>query len=154
VVDWMRVALAEAAKVADAVYPYPGVGVVITSNGSMVSKAHNGQPGEPHAEAKAILEAKKGSWNLEECELYTNLEPCTNSGLQLPCTQEIINADIKKVHISIQDPYHLVRGQGVDSLSQAGIEVSLGEYAEESAHMIRRYLERFCSHCGWPYLNS
>lgn len=148
--DWAYRAFVEAGRAVEKAYPYPGVGVIIVEEGRIVGCAHNGQPGEPHAEIKALNEARSRSRDISKCVLYTNLEPCANLGLTHSCAEEIVRSGIKEVHISIEDPYHLVRGQGLQILYRRGVSVIKGEYATEATWQNRRYLARFCCHCGWP----
>ena len=148
--DWMRQALTEAARVTEQVYPYPGVGVVIVEDGKVVALARNDKPGEGrHAEIKALDEAKTRQADLSRCILYTNLEPCCNVGLTHSCAEAIIEVKIPEVHVALLDPYHLVRGKGIERLQEAGVKVVMGEYADETRWMLRKYLERFCPSCGW-----
>ena len=51
---FMNIALDEARKASDMVYPNPRVGCVIVQNGEIVSKGHHKQYGGPHAEVDAI----------------------------------------------------------------------------------------------------
>jgi len=148
----MALALAQAAlSLRQGCHPYPPVGVVLVQNGEARVRAHNGRPGHPHAEVEAIQMAREKDLDLADCILYTNLEPCANhNGLVHACTQEIIDAGIPEVHISITDPYYLVRGEGVADLVTADIEVVVGEMANETRHLLRKYIHRFCPHCGWP----
>ena len=59
------------------------IGAVIVNNGNIISRAHNTRDKENnvlgHAEINAILLAstKLGRWNLNDCELYVSLKPCS-----------------------------------------------------------------------------
>lgn len=148
--DWMRLALAEAGRVVEQVYPYPGVGVVLVKNGHLLGKEHNGNVGDPHAEVKMLETLVRGDWDSDGVVLYTNLEPCCNVGLTLSCAEAVVKAEIREVHVAMRDPYHLIRGKGIRFLEDAGVKVVFGEMEEEAKWQNRRYLERFCPHCGWP----
>lgn len=148
--EFMRTALVEAGRAVESVYPYPGVGVVIVLEGRIIVRARNGSPGSPHAEILAIMDAKRGSWPLKNTTLYTNLEPCCNLGIAPACTEEIIQSGIPEIHVAIEDPYHLVRGKGFQTLRDAGVKVVIGEMGHEARWQNQRYLARFCPHCGWP----
>lgn len=152
--EWMRLALVEAALVVEQCYPYPGVGVVIVKDGQLVNRDHNGSPGQPHAEVSVLEWLQKNDWDAAGAVLYTNLEPCCNKGLALSCVAAIIQSGIKEVHIAMRDPYHLVRGKGIELLEQAGIKVVYGEMEEEARWQNRKYLARFCCHCGWALLDG
>lgn len=152
----MTLALAQAnISIRDGVWPYPGVGVVLVRDDMAVAVARNDKPGVgAHAEIKAIEEAKKRGVPTSECVLYTNLEPCANIGLLLPCSVATVESGIREVHIAMRDPYYLVRGKGIKQLQDAGVNVIMGEYEEEARWQNRKYLERFCPHCGWPIVDS
>ena len=66
------------------------VGAVIVKNGKIIAKSYNTKEKNKdvtcHAEINAIKKAckKLKTWHLEECELYTTLEPC------MMCTGAII----------------------------------------------------------------
>ena len=154
--EFMRLALSQAAiAIREGCAPYPGVGVVIVHQNRALVRAHNGAPGSRHAEPRAIEEALTRELPLKECVLYSTLEPCCNqTGMVHACTREIIQAGIPEVHIALKDPYHLVRGQGIYELKQAGIRVEVGEYENETRWLLRGYLARFCCHCGWPVEES
>ncbi len=146
----MRLTVLEASKVASKVYPYPGVAAAILKDGAMIALATNGVPGEPHAEHTAIkMTSDHGVQNPESWVLYTNLEPCAANTKMDSCAQRIIDFGIKEVHVAHLDPYHLVRGAGVQMLRDAGVRVVVGELEEEARHVNKQYMERFCPHCGW-----
>lgn len=99
---FMRVALSEAAKAAEA-GEIP-VGAVIVKNGEILSLAHNLceelHSATAHAECLAIAEAGKlmGSWRLSDCTLYVTLEPCPM------CTGAAINSRIGRIVYAAKDP--------------------------------------------------
>lgn len=98
----MRQALKEALK-AYAKGEVP-VGAVVVYAGEIIGRGHNlresSQDPTTHAEIIAIREAsrKRGSWRLEECDLYVTLEPC------LMCAGAISLARIRKVYFGAADP--------------------------------------------------
>jgi diaminohydroxyphosphoribosylaminopyrimidine deaminase/5-amino-6-(5-phosphoribosylamino)uracil reductase len=147
----MRLALVEAARaIREGCAPYPGVGVILEYQGLPIIRAHNGQPGQPHAEVRALDEAQTKNLDLSKCILHTNLEPCCNGiGLVHACTKRILEAKVQEVHIALEDPYHLVRGQGIAELRAAGVKLVLGELADEARFQNRGYINRFCPRCGW-----
>lgn len=99
---FMKVALTEAekAKQEDEV----PVGAVVVCNGKIVSKAHNTKNQKNnalfHAETLALLKAQKKlkTWHLEDCTLFTTLEPCPM------CAGAIINTRINEVVFGACDP--------------------------------------------------
>lgn len=149
--EFMRLALVESARaIREGCAPYPGVGVILEYQSLPIIRAHNGQPGQPHAEVRALEEALTKGLDLRQCILHTNLEPCSNQvGLVHACTLRILEAGIQEVHVAVEDPYHLVRGRGIARLKAEGLKLVLGELADEARWQNREYFRRFCPHCGW-----
>ena len=73
------------------------VGAVIVRDGKIIARGHNQRESKnmatAHAETIAIQKAcrKLNSWRLDDCTLYTTLEPC------LMCTGVIIQSRIQRV---------------------------------------------------------
>lgn len=94
-IKFMKIAYQEAKKalVKDEV----PIGAVIVHNGQVIAKAYNQRETKQlvtaHAETMAIEKAckKLSTWRLEECTLYTTLEPC------LMCSGVIVQSRIKRV---------------------------------------------------------
>jgi len=84
---FMRLALLQARKMLGNTKKNPSVGCVIIKNGNIVSVAHTGFNGRPHAENLAI---KNSQTNLKNSELYSTLEPCSHYGKTPPCVNLII----------------------------------------------------------------
>ncbi len=79
------------------------IGCVIVKDGRIISKAHNKKEIKKnaimHAEIIAIAKAckKLKTWHLDDCILYTTVEPC------MMCTGAIIQSRIKKIYYSISN---------------------------------------------------
>lgn len=79
------------------------IGCVIVKEGRIISKAHNKKEIRKnaimHAEIIAIAKAckKLKTWHLDDCVLYTTVEPC------MMCTGAIIQSRIKKIYYSISN---------------------------------------------------
>ena len=79
------------------------IGVLIVRDDIIVARAYNLKESNTdtteHAEIRAIKKASKklDSWRLNDCEMYTTLEPCPM------CAGAIIQARIKKVYIGTMD---------------------------------------------------
>lgn len=125
--------------------PNPAVGAVVVRDGSVISTGGTCPAGSDHAEVTAIKAASQLStceagMKLEGSEIYVSLEPCSHFGKTPPCTDAIINAGIRKVHIPILDPNPLVAGKGVQKLKEAGIDVVIHhEYADAAGDLIRPF---------------
>ena len=92
---YMNLALTEAKKALD--YDEVPVGSIIVYKDKVISKSFNRKNLDNiatyHAEIIAIEEAckKLKTWYLDECTLYTTVEPC------MMCTGAIIQSRIKRV---------------------------------------------------------
>ncbi len=79
------------------------VGAVIVREGKIIARGHNQRESKnmatAHAETIAIQKAcrKLNSWRLDDCTLYTTLEPC------LMCTGVIIQSRIQRVVYGAHD---------------------------------------------------
>ncbi len=82
---------------------------------------------------------KKAGKKARGATLFVTLEPCSHYGKTPPCAKAIIEAGIKEVFIGISDPNPLVKGNGIQMLQEAGIEVHCG-YLEDA---IRTQLEYY-----------
>lgn len=126
---YMEMALALAAGWRGRTSPNPLVGAVVVKDGRVVGKGAHQKAGEPHAEVHALNDAGGAA---EGGTLYVNLEPCSHFGKTPPCTERIIAGGIKKVVAAMADPNPLVAGRGIARLREAGIEVEVGDCAEEA----------------------
>lgn len=79
------------------------IGAVVVLNGEIIGRGHNlkiiTKDPTAHGEIIAIKEACKNvnHWWLENCEIYTTLEPCPM------CMGAMLNARIKKLYIGAKD---------------------------------------------------
>jgi len=105
------------------------VGAVIVAGGRRVAEGFHKRFGGPHAEVEAISRAGDRAHGTT---LYVTLEPCTHHGKTPPCVESIIAAGLARVVVATEDPNPVVRGKGIAALREAGIEVDLGECADEA----------------------
>ena len=93
--DYMKIALKEASKAYN--QDEVPIGCIIVKDNIIIAKSYNRKTldniATSHAEILAINKAckKLKTWYLDECILYTTVEPC------LMCTGAIIQARINKV---------------------------------------------------------
>jgi diaminohydroxyphosphoribosylaminopyrimidine deaminase/5-amino-6-(5-phosphoribosylamino)uracil reductase len=102
--------------------PNPLVGAVVVRDGGIVGEGFHVRAGEDHAEVVALEDcggAARGS------TLYVTLEPCNHHGRTPPCTEAIISAGVSRVVIGHLDPDPRMRGQSVELLRAAGVEVEV-----------------------------
>ena len=140
---FMSAAIAEA--VAAAACGEVPVGAVLTTDGEVVSRAHN-QPialKDPtaHAEILAIREAaaKAGACRLTGATLYVTLEPC------VMCIGAIVNARIARLVFGARDEKAGALGSvydiGRDGKLNHRVEVIGGVREAECAKVIREFFE-------------
>ena len=147
--DWMGLTISHATGSVEDAYPGPAVAVILVRGDREVARASNQETLGTHAEHIALRKLAEQGIPPNECVLYTNLEPCSARTGQVSCTDLLVQSGIKEVHISMQDPYLRVHGRGISLLKDAGLNVITGECLTEAMWTNRRYLERFCPHCGW-----
>ena len=116
----MKQCFSLAIKGLGAVQPNPMVGCVIVHNGNIIGQGWHKNFGEAHAEVIA-LESVRDKGVLPQSTLFLNLEPCCHTGKTPPCTDLIIKSGIKKVVVSVSDPYPKVNGKGIEALKKSGI---------------------------------
>ena len=119
-------------------YPNPLVGSVIVCDNKIIGEGSHEKYGESHAEVNAINSVKDKRL-LKNSTLYVNLEPCNHYGKTPPCTEAIINNNIKKVVIGSQDPNKLVDGSGIEKLRSSGCDVSVGILDKECDELNKRF---------------
>ncbi len=138
--EYMRYALAEARKAADA--GEVPVGAVMVKENKIIASSRNLRETEhdatAHAELLCIKEAcaALGSWRLSDCTLYVSLEPCPM------CAGAIINARIKRVVFGAYDS----RAGSFGSLINLAFypynhrpEICGGVLAQESEELMRLF---------------
>lgn len=125
---WMRRVLRLAEKGWGRTSPNPMVGAVVVKNGTVVGQGYHAKAGEAHAEIVALQQAKQEA---SGAVLYLNVEPCTHYGKTPPCAPQVIQSNVKRVVIGMEDPNPLVNGKGVEILRRAGLEVNVGVLEKE-----------------------
>ena len=127
--------------------PNPPVGAVVVKEGEIVGEGRTLPAGQSHAEIVALQQAGPKA---NEGILYVTLEPCCIYGRTPPCTDAIIEAGIKEVHIATIDPNGKVNGNGVSTLEAAGVNVCLGENADQVHSLYEAYSKHITS--GLPFV--
>jgi diaminohydroxyphosphoribosylaminopyrimidine deaminase/5-amino-6-(5-phosphoribosylamino)uracil reductase len=115
------------------------VGALLVKGGEIVGEGYHAKAGGPHAEIVALQQAEAKA---RGATLYINLEPCTHYGKTPPCAPRVIEAEVKRVVIGMEDPNPRVKGRGIETLRQAGIEVRIGVLKMEC----QRINEAFCKY--------
>jgi diaminohydroxyphosphoribosylaminopyrimidine deaminase/5-amino-6-(5-phosphoribosylamino)uracil reductase len=129
--------------------PNPAVGAVVIKKGTVVGQGYTQPPGSHHAE---VLALKQAGETARGGVMYVTLEPCAHYGRTPPCTEAIISAGIKRVHMAMLDPNPIVSGRGKDHLEQNGVKTYLGEDAEEAKEINEAYIKFITT--GLPFVTA
>ncbi len=119
--------------------PNPMVGAVIVNHEAIIGEGHTSPYGGQLEEVNAVASVSDKSL-LSKSTLYVTLEPCSHFGKTPPCVNLIIEHNIPKVVIGIQDPHDKVAGKGIQKLRDSGIEVIVGVLEEECRKHHKRFL--------------
>lgn len=118
----------------------PSVGCVIVKDGYIVGEGVTSDGGRPHGEANALQVAGRAARN---STVYVTLEPCSHYGQTAPCANALIEAEISRCVIAVIDPDPRVHWRGAALLQEAGIDVTIGEGAEEAFAINADFFGRF-----------
>ncbi|MFT6675906.1 MAG: diaminohydroxyphosphoribosylaminopyrimidine deaminase [Sulfitobacter sp.] len=126
---FMALALSLGRRGQGRVWPNPAVGCVIVAKGRIVGRGWTQPSGRPHGETQALAQAGTAA---RGATAFVTLEPCAHHGKTPPCAQALIDAGIARVVVAVTDSDARVDGQGIGMLRAAGIEVAIGEGAQQA----------------------
>jgi diaminohydroxyphosphoribosylaminopyrimidine deaminase/5-amino-6-(5-phosphoribosylamino)uracil reductase len=134
---WMHRALELARRGIAVTSPNPAVGCVILDRaGQVAGEGWHEYDLVDHAEVAALKVAyQHAGERLKGGTAYVTLEPCNHTGRTPPCTDALIAAGLHRVVAATIDPNPSVAGHGMDKLSAAGIEVTLGVCQPEARRL-------------------
>ena len=147
--QFMHQALKLAQKGIYTAHPNPRVGCVIVKDDHIVGQGFHRRTGELHAESYALQMA--GS-QAKGATCYITLEPCAHWGRTGPCVEELVQREVKRVVIAMQDPNPIVNGKGVVYLQSCGIPVTIGVLQEEAERLNQSYCYRMEK--GLPFVRA
>ncbi len=127
--------------------PNPRVGCVIVKDDKIIGEGWHQIAGQAHAEVNALQNCIQSP---KDSTAYVTLEPCSHYGRTPPCVDRLIQADVVRVVVAMQDPNPQVAGQGVEKLKAAGIEVVVGLMQQEAELLNPGFIKRMAS--GKPYV--
>lgn len=138
-VEYMKIAIKEAKKAyLDDEVP---IGAIIIKKGKIISKAHNEKEKKQnainHAELIAINKAckKLKNWHLDDCILYTTLEPC------LMCMGAILEARIKKIYYATSsEKYGSIKYLNKNQLLK--MQLNEGLCKNESLYLLKNFFQK------------
>lgn len=127
----------------------PKVGAILLFPDGKIERAHRGElrDGE-HAEF-TLLERKLGNKKLDNCVLFTTLEPCVERNPpKVACYKRTLNARIKVIYVGITDPDHTVDGKGIKQLEKNHVKIIMFDrdlqkiIEDENSEFIKQANER------------
>ena len=128
--------------------PNPMVGAVLVHDGAIVGEGYHAVYGGDHAEVVALREAGERS---RGATVYVTLEPCTHTGHTPPCVDALIDAGVTRAVIAVRDPHPVARG-GIERLTAAGIETTLGVEAADAQELNAAFFHALGSDRPWVTL--
>lgn len=127
--------------------PNPMVGAVLVHDNRIIGEGCHRQYGGPHAEVNCIRSVQEADRHLiPSSVLYVSLEPCAHFGKTPPCTGLIIENKIPHVVIGCRDPFRQVNGKGIETLEDAGVQVTLGVLEQEARELNKRFITFHTQH--------
>ena len=106
--------------------PCPLVGAVLLRPDGSIETAYRGELREGNHAEFTLLERKCAREKLDECVLFTTLEPCLiRNHPKRGCARHIVSARIKEVYVGIEDDNPSVAGKGIEHLRRHGINVQM-----------------------------
>ena len=135
--EYLRQCLRVASRARGVTSPNPMVGALVVKDDQIIAQAYHHKAGTAHAERLALAAAQNAA---RGATLYTNMEPCCHHGRTPPCAEGILAAGIRRVVASMADPDPRVNGQGFAALRAGGVEVNVGELADEAARLNDAYV--------------
>lgn len=135
--QYMQMALDFARVAQGQTNPNPLVGALLVKDGRIVGFGAHLKAGEPHAEVHAFRMAGE---HAQGATLYVTLEPCSHHGKTPPCADLVVQSQVKRVVVAMEDPNPLVAGRGIQRIREAGIEVEVGVLQEQALQLNERFL--------------
>ncbi|MGI5213392.1 bifunctional diaminohydroxyphosphoribosylaminopyrimidine deaminase/5-amino-6-(5-phosphoribosylamino)uracil reductase RibD [Plantactinospora sp. CA-290183] len=117
--------------------PNPPVGcVILDRHGTVAGAGFHRRKGESHAEVHALSAAGAAA---RGGTAVVTLEPCNHVGVTPACRQELLDAGIARVVISVIDPTSRGDG-GAAALAAAGVEVETDVLRDEALAVLGPWL--------------
>ena len=107
--------------------PNPAVGCVLVRDDQEIGAGFTQPTGQAHAEVMAL----NAAGDVKGATAYVTLEPCSHQGQTGPCANALIDAGVGRVVVAVEDPNPQVAGRGIAALRCAGIDVDVGEGADQ-----------------------
>jgi diaminohydroxyphosphoribosylaminopyrimidine deaminase/5-amino-6-(5-phosphoribosylamino)uracil reductase len=106
-----RAALEAAKGFIGATAPNPPVGcALLDAEGEILVVAAHTQAGTPHAEARALAQARAQGLIERARVAVVTLEPCNHTGRTPPCSEALRGSSVREVWVGIEDPHAKASG--------------------------------------------
>ena len=138
---WMKRALMLARRQAGATWPNPTVGCCIVRDGELLAEAVHAGPGQPHAEAAALLALAAHRIDPAGSTAYVSLEPCHHEGRTAACSRALADAGVARVVYGAADDTPRHPGGGGAWLATQGVEVTAGVCGDLARELVHPFLE-------------
>lgn len=130
--------------------PNPCVGCVVTKDGQILGEGFHIKAGGPHAEVHALAMANSDpNLGAKGATAYVTLEPCSHYGRTPPCAEALINNQLARVVVAVEDPNPQVCGRGIAMLRDAGIQVDVGLLQDEAYKINPGFMKRMETGLPW-----
>ncbi|MEP6656953.1 MAG: bifunctional diaminohydroxyphosphoribosylaminopyrimidine deaminase/5-amino-6-(5-phosphoribosylamino)uracil reductase RibD [Betaproteobacteria bacterium] len=133
--------------------PNPRVGCVLVHDGVVIGEGFHERAGGPHAEVRAISDARARGHDTRGATAYVTLEPCNHLGRTAACTEALIAAGVARVVAAMADP-NPKAGHGSERLRGAGIEVDIGLMEQEAIALNCGFVQRMAHGRPWVRLKA
>ncbi len=145
---YMEQALALAEHGRGRTSPNPMVGCVVISDNVVVGSGCHEYAGGPHAEVNAFRDIAPPQ--RKQLTVYVTLEPCAHQGKTPPCVDFLLQEDIVRIVIAMEDPNPRTAGKSIARLREAGIQVDVG-CCEVEARRLNEVFIKFIT-TGRPFV--
>jgi diaminohydroxyphosphoribosylaminopyrimidine deaminase/5-amino-6-(5-phosphoribosylamino)uracil reductase len=128
--------------------PNPRVGCVLVKDGKVIAEGWHVEAGLGHAEVNALRQIN----DAKGATAYVTLEPCSHTGKTGPCCEALIEAEIDRVVVAMQDPNPLVAGRGIKKMQDAGSQIDCGVLQADAEELNKGFIKRMTT--GLPFVRS
>ncbi|MBZ0102335.1 MAG: hypothetical protein K8I65_09270 [Thermoanaerobaculia bacterium] len=106
--------------------PSPLVGAVLLRPDGSIETAARGELRDGNHAEFILLERKCLGERLDDCVLFTTLEPCLDRNEpKRGCARHIVGARIREVYVGVEDDNPRVTGKGIEHLRRAGTTIHM-----------------------------
>ncbi|NJN75615.1 MAG: bifunctional diaminohydroxyphosphoribosylaminopyrimidine deaminase/5-amino-6-(5-phosphoribosylamino)uracil reductase RibD [Synechococcaceae cyanobacterium RL_1_2] len=137
--EMMQRCLALARQALGRTAPNPMVGSVIVKDQHIVGEGFHSRMQvnpTPSIALRAAGDRARGA------TVYVSLEPCNHYGRTPPCSEALVEAQVKEVIVGMVDPDPRVAGGGIERLRAAGITVKVGLEEEQCRQLNEAFIHR------------